>query len=94
MSVRAPLEDQAESHVCSAQVAVAICKALPAALSLLSSLEFATVVNNNNSNKVKWSHEEIMDSHIAKVTERDFWEMPELVEELVLLLSSVNWLKS
>ena len=35
-----------------------------------------------------------MDSHIAKVTERDGWEMPELVEELVLLLSSVDWLKS
>ena len=55
MSVRAPLEDQAESHVCSAQVAVAICKALPAALSLLSSLEFATVVNNNKNNSNKFT---------------------------------------
>ena len=31
-----------------------------------------------------------MDSHIARVTERDFWEMPELVEELVLLLDPAS----
>ena len=66
-------EDQAESHVgdyaglLSSSKSGQLQGSAPAALSLLSSLEFATVVNNNNSNKVKWSHEEIMDSHIANL---------------------------